>query len=99
MRALDDDALQAFDDLQNMCNGPTLPTRIPNMPCPACGGGLYRLKGVLRGPSMVRDSTNTVGNSVGFATNIVASPLAVAPAVDAAAARAIARRLIGIRQF
>jgi hypothetical protein len=55
------------------------------------------LKGVLRGPNTVRDSTNTIGMSVGFATNIVASPLAVAPAV-AAAACAIARRLIGIRQ-
>jgi hypothetical protein len=55
------------------------------------------LKGVLRGPNTVRDSTNTLGKSVGFATNIVTSPLAVAPAI-AAAACAIARRLIGIQQ-
>jgi hypothetical protein len=58
MRALDDDALQqAFDDLQNRFNGPTLPTQIPNMPCPACGGGVVS-------PGMMRTPMNVLSASV-----------------------------------
>jgi hypothetical protein len=49
---------------------------------------------LLKGVKTARDSTRSVEKRVGFVTNLVAPPLAIAPAV-AAAARAIARRLIG----
>jgi hypothetical protein len=56
-----------------------------------------RVRGVLKGVKTVRDSTRSVEKRVGFVTNIVPPPLAVAPAV--AAARAIARRLIGTSKY
>jgi hypothetical protein len=62
---------------------------------PATGDTLSsRVRGVLKGAKTVRDSTRSIEKRVGFVTNLVAPPLTVAPAV-AAAARAIARRLIG----
>jgi hypothetical protein len=54
---------------------------------------------LLKGVKTVRDSTRSVEKRVDFVTNIVAPPLAVAPAVVAAAARAIARRLIGTSKY
>jgi hypothetical protein len=53
---------------------------------------------LLKGVKTVRDSKRSVEKRVGFVTNIVAPPLAVAPAV-AAAARAITRRLIGTSKY
>jgi hypothetical protein len=73
---------------------------------PATGETLSsRVRGVLKRGKTVRDSTRSVGDStksvgkhVGFVTNLVAPPLAIAPAV-AAVVRAIARILIGTRKY